>query len=512
MTLPTYTISMLCCNRLELTKACLRSVFLHSQDYEVIVTDNGSSDGTQEWLMEFSRINKNLHIVRNDSNLGFKDPNNHALTLARGEYFVLLNNDMTVCADWLTKLAEPFKDPKVAITGMAGTCDRWDKDLKATGGSPDGAEYVEGSCMMTPTALARKHGLFPDYLRFIYWEDGAYSLRMRELGYTIKLVNVPGLKHEVRSQTITKVLSSEEIQGHLAHNRAAMEREWAYYWKRRDMRRRILVRRLGAHGDVLLATPALWELRQKYPLAEIHVLTKCPSMLHGLDWLSVVTRPRSWYDQFIDLDLAYEKRPEVHIVQAYADVLKVKLPKVWQMRMVASQEDMAWAFRVTRGQKVAVLHPGPTTWPGKNWPVQAWEEMVGWLRGKGYLTATVGVENTPDLGADLHLGGQTTPQQLYALCKHSSLFVGIDSMCQHVAATAETPSVVLFGPTNPKCIVRPTHRTVAVQADPKVVPCVGEHGRRKKPVTQAPCNGECIQAITTSMVQQAVNRAEVLSA
>jgi ADP-heptose:LPS heptosyltransferase len=417
---------------------------------------------------------------------------------------------MTVCAEWLDRLLPPsLMIPRLAITGVSGTCQHISDKLI---GSPGGAlEYIEGSCLMTPQVLARKHGLFPDYLRFIYWEDTDYSFKMRELGYTIATVDLP-INHHKRSQTITTVLKPAEIQAHLAHNTEAMKQRWDFYFKRREMKRRILVRRLGAHGDVLLATPALWELRQKYPLADIHVQTKCPAMLHGLDWLSVVTRPRSWYDSFYDLDLAYEKRPDVHIVQAFADTLQVKVPARWEIKMAASPMDRAWAERVSRGQKIAMLHPGPTTWAGKNWPIQNWEELVKWLKGRGYLTLTVGDTHTPELGSDLHLAGNTTPQQLYALALQARLFVGLDSMPQHVASAANVPSVVLFGPTNPRCIIRPTHRIVAVQADRAKVPCVGEHGRRTKPVTQAPCNGECIQAVTLEMAQKGVERVEALSA
>jgi len=84
-------------------------------------------------------------------------------------------------------------------------------------------------------------------------------------------------------------------------------------------------------------------------------------------------------------------------------------------------------------------------------------------------------------------------------------------MAQHVAAAADCPSVVLFGPTNPRAIVRPTHRIVAVVADQAKVPCVGEHGRRKKPITSTPCQGKCMEAITTEMVLKAVEREELLT-
>ena len=502
-TAPRYTISVLAFNRFELTKACIASVLQHSgTDYELIVTDNASTDGTGAWLTTLkAQLGPRLTVVTNTANKGFKDPNNYALTLARGEYFVLLNNDMVVCGGWLGALQAPFNtDPLMAITGQANTCTMIDDQLHGTGG--ERLEYIEGSCLMIPTALARKHTLFSDYLSFIYWEDTDLSLRLRELGYHIATVKLP-MNHEKRASTTRSI---PECQAALQRNTEVMRDRWTFYWKRRTFERRILVRRLGAHGDVLLATPALRALRQRYPQAVIEIVTKCPSMLTGFDAVSLAKHGTKWYDEFHDLDLAYEARPEVHIVQAFADKLGVTLPRYWQLEMHASPQETAWGERTARGLRVALVHPGPTTWPGKNWPVERWQEVTMALRKQGWFTIAVGDKHSPQVGCDISVAGQTTPQQLYALARQAKLFIGIDSMPQHVASAADTPSVVLFGPTDPRRIVRPTPRITAVYGDVRIFPCIGEHGRRTKAVTQAPCNAACINAVTPTMVLDAIAR------
>lgn len=505
---PRYTISVVCFNNLALTKACLKSVMAQSDDYELIVTDNNSMDGTGAYLVALQKnLGDRLRIITNKENRGFKDPNNHALTFARGEFFVCLNNDMEVCPNWLDKLQAPFAtDLKLAITGLAKTCRVIDEKFSGQY-HPSALDYIEGSCLMIPTAIARKHGLFSDYLSFAYWEDTDLSFRLRELGYNIAVVDLP-MDHDKRGSTTRHV---EEVQAHFRKNTETMQSRWAFYFKRRDFKRRILVRRLGARGDVLLATPILRALRNKYPQAEIEVATKCPEMLAGMDGVRPIHHSPRYFDQKIDLDLAYEKRPDLHIVHAYALAAGISVNRAWMPEMFQTEADMVFGERKSRGERVALIHSGLTCWPAKNWPEDRMKEVVTALKKMGYFTVAVGAEDAPECDCDDSLAGETTPQQLYALAKHARLFVGIDSMPQHVASAANLPSVVIFGPTNPYAIIRSSHLILPVQADVKEVPCVGAHGRRTKPVTQAPCEAECILAVTPEMVLAAVKRVTAYS-
>jgi len=93
----------------------LRSVLASEYpNYEVLVVDNGSTDGSPEIVTELQKTHKNLFLVRNERNLGFAEGNNIGVGRARGDYVVLLNNDTVVIPDWLNPLAEILtKDPSV---------------------------------------------------------------------------------------------------------------------------------------------------------------------------------------------------------------------------------------------------------------------------------------------------------------------------------------------------------------------------------------------------------------
>ncbi len=108
-------------NKLELTKVCVDSI--HEvrvpYTYEIIVVDNGSSDGTAEWLAENEGRGR-LRAINNPQNLGFSQGCNLGAKAATGRYTLLLNNDMEVLPGWLEPMVSCLdQDPTV---GIAGAC------------------------------------------------------------------------------------------------------------------------------------------------------------------------------------------------------------------------------------------------------------------------------------------------------------------------------------------------------------------------------------------------------
>lgn len=83
--------------------ACLSAVLRSTYPkLEVIVVDNGSSDGTGDVARRFGGVK----VLRSERNLGFAGGNNLGLAAAKGDFFVLLNDDTEVAPDWLEPLAE----------------------------------------------------------------------------------------------------------------------------------------------------------------------------------------------------------------------------------------------------------------------------------------------------------------------------------------------------------------------------------------------------------------------
>jgi glycosyltransferase involved in cell wall biosynthesis len=95
-----------CCNQREFTQLCLQALFQQTRpEWELIVVDNGSTDGTGiylEGVRDAARVP--VTVIANDQNLGFPRAVNQGLQVALGDYLVLLNNDAVVTDGWLGQL------------------------------------------------------------------------------------------------------------------------------------------------------------------------------------------------------------------------------------------------------------------------------------------------------------------------------------------------------------------------------------------------------------------------
>src|SRR5262249_35327892 len=106
-------------NNLVLNRLCLESVLAHTDDphYELIVVDNGSVDGTVDYLQELVAGSPALPVGFHDRNRGCACATNQGLAVARGDALVLLNNDTIAPPGWLSGLLRHLDDPAVGLVG-----------------------------------------------------------------------------------------------------------------------------------------------------------------------------------------------------------------------------------------------------------------------------------------------------------------------------------------------------------------------------------------------------------
>ncbi len=93
-------------NTKRLTLACLESIFARlgeAIDFEVIIVDNGSHDGSREAIGAFSAARNNVHLIDAGENLGFAKGNNIGIKRASGKQVLLLNSDTYLVDDSLLR-------------------------------------------------------------------------------------------------------------------------------------------------------------------------------------------------------------------------------------------------------------------------------------------------------------------------------------------------------------------------------------------------------------------------
>mgnify|MGYP002626043975 CR=1 FL=1 len=107
-------------NTKTLLAGCLRSIYAQTTDmnYEIIVSDNGSTDGSIEMIKsEFP----NVILIENNANLGFGGANNRGLAIAKGKYIFYLNSD-TILLNNVTKyFYDFFEEHKAEGIGALGS-------------------------------------------------------------------------------------------------------------------------------------------------------------------------------------------------------------------------------------------------------------------------------------------------------------------------------------------------------------------------------------------------------
>lgn len=118
VTIPALSLVVLAWNQLELTTRCVRSLREGtSNEHELIVVDNGSTDGGREYAN-----NAGDKAILNETNLGFAAGMNTGLALAEGEYTVFANNDTFFPPGWDGPLLQTFAThPRAGIVLPAVT-------------------------------------------------------------------------------------------------------------------------------------------------------------------------------------------------------------------------------------------------------------------------------------------------------------------------------------------------------------------------------------------------------
>jgi GT2 family glycosyltransferase len=104
-------------NRLDLSQAFVAALpgsLPPGLEWECLLVDDGSTDGTRAWLDPLSLPFRGF---QNERNLGFAAACNHGAREARGDVLALLNNDLVLSPGWLPPMLSALSRPRVGLVG-----------------------------------------------------------------------------------------------------------------------------------------------------------------------------------------------------------------------------------------------------------------------------------------------------------------------------------------------------------------------------------------------------------
>jgi GT2 family glycosyltransferase len=205
------SIVIICWNDLKVIGTCLQSIFnnTHNLEFEVIVSDNGSTDGSVEYIREHY---SSVRIVENKANLGFAKGNNAGIRVAEGEYILILNPDTIIHDGSLDRLVA-FAD-KHSEAGAFGC-----RVL-----NPDGSYQVSAR-------------LFPTLRR--YWMSALYLRRLRFLSSFFEFEEYASWSGETERVIDWQSGCCVLFRGDLLHRLGGFDEQFFYHFEEVDLCRRV---------------------------------------------------------------------------------------------------------------------------------------------------------------------------------------------------------------------------------------------------------------------------------
>jgi GT2 family glycosyltransferase len=245
----TVSVVVVTFNNLAVSRLCIESLLLSDgcPMLEVVVVDNGSSDGTPAFLRELAGQHANLHVLLNDDNLGFAAACNQGLGVACGEILAIVNNDTIVPPHALARLARHLDDVSIGLVGpttnRAGNEARIPTSYRTYYELLAWADHCESTRSAEPVdiavltmfcvALRRdtfvRVGKLDERFGVGMFEDDDYAIRVRQAGLRVVLAE-DVFVHHFGEAAFGQLIPTGEFARIFQRNQSLFESKWHLSW------------------------------------------------------------------------------------------------------------------------------------------------------------------------------------------------------------------------------------------------------------------------------------------
>jgi GT2 family glycosyltransferase len=254
MTAPAVSICMVTYGALEWVQRAVAAIHANTAEaFELIIVDNGSTDGTREWLRAESGA---AALHESDHNLGFAGGTNLAINLARAPHLCLLNSDALVGPGWLKPLVaalEAERDIGVVVpmfVNLDGSVQEAGSNVDQDGrveafairGDPADPElswprrvtYGSAACWVMRTATYRSLGGLDCGYGTAYYEDVDLAFTMRARGLRVEYVPTVRVVHAQGASSPSSNAAEQQRDSNQARFASRHAALLAHHWHTYD--------------------------------------------------------------------------------------------------------------------------------------------------------------------------------------------------------------------------------------------------------------------------------------
>ena len=283
-------------------------------------------------------------------------------------------------------------------------------------------------------------------------------------------------------------------------------------WLRANPSGCVLLLRGGGVGDLLFLTPALREVRRRFPNCHLHVAVAPHHrrVMQGNPAIDALTSRDEAYETaphpfLVDLNYYLEAandQQEVNRVNLFARALGLNGLADTNLAYAVTDEEREWVAETLRDlpRPIVAVQPHGSN-PARHATAERMQQICAALKARGWSVVTVGLYAPADgWGSDLHIGDQVALGQKAAVLEAANAYLGMDSGLTHLANAVGTPGVALYGPIDGALRVTgyPTCRVLQGNEYVNCPPCNDNRQAKCGPFPQ------CMESIPIEVIVNAV--------